>query len=162
LKHTQKHALTNITKISFHSQDTYLILDEVTIKNLEILSSTYESNEKYSLLNIIGTTQTAGGARLLRYVITNPIKDKQQLERRLTTIEKYMNDETMERLIDGNIYREHISKRIHQMLSHVRDIPKIISILLYKKLLPNTFIKLRATLRIFFENKFLLDELSYL
>lgn len=162
LKHTQKHTLTNITKISFHSQDTYLILDEVTIKNLEILSSTYESNEKYSLLNIIDTTQTAGGARLLRYVITNPIKDKQQLERRLTTIEKYMSDETMERLTDGNIYREHISKRIHQMLSHVRDIPKLISILLYKKLLPNTFIKLRATLRIFFENKFLLDELSYL
>jgi DNA mismatch repair ATPase MutS len=42
LKHTQKHALTNITKISFHSQDTYLILDEVTIKNLELLSSSYE------------------------------------------------------------------------------------------------------------------------
>lgn len=60
LKHTQKHSLTNITKISFHSQDTYLILDDVTIKNLEILSSSYENSEKYSLLNILDTTQTAG------------------------------------------------------------------------------------------------------
>ena len=60
------------------------------------------------------------------------------------------------------MYKENISKRIHQLLAHVRDIPKLISILVYKKLLPNTFIKLRATLRIFFENKFLLDELKYL
>jgi DNA mismatch repair protein MutS len=60
LNNTQKHSLTNITKISFHSQDTYLILDDVTIKNLELLSSSYENSEKYSLLNILDTTQTAG------------------------------------------------------------------------------------------------------
>ncbi len=149
LKHTQKHSLTNITKISFHSQDTYLILDEVTIKNLELLSSTYEGSEKYSLLNILDTTQTAGGSRLLRYLITNPIKDQSQLERRLNTIENYYG-------------KEQESKNIHQLLSNVRDIPKLVSTILYKKLLPSTFIKFRATLRIFFENKFLLDELKYL
>ena len=162
LKHTQKHSLTNITKISFHSQDTYLILDEVTIKNLELLSSSYENSEKYSLLNILDTTQTAGGARLLRYLITNPIKDQKQLQRRLDTIEKYSGEESMERLVDWIVYKEHTSKRIHQLLTHVRDIPKLISLLLYKKLLPSTCIKLRATLRIFFENKFLLDELKHL
>ncbi len=162
LKHTQKHSLTNITKISFHSQDTYLILDEVTIKNLEILSSTYEGSEKYSLLNILDTTQTAGWSRLLRYVITNPIKDPKQLQRRLDTIEKYLDEGTIERLNDGNIYKETKTKRIHQLLGHVRDISKLISLLLYKKLVPSTCIKLRATLRIFFENKFLLDELRYL
>ncbi|HBB04435.1 TPA: hypothetical protein DCZ39_06150 [Patescibacteria group bacterium] len=162
LNHTQKNFLTNITKISFHSQDTYLILDEVTIKNLEILSSTYEGSEKYSLLNILDTTQTAGGSRLLRHLITNPIKDLNQINWRLDTIERYLNNGNMERLKDGNIYTEWRSKYIHQLLSHVRDIPKLVSIILYKKLLPNTFIKLRATLRIFFENKFLLDELRHL
>lgn len=167
LKHTQKHSLTNITKISFHSQDNYLILDEVTIKNLEILSSTYEGSEKYSLLNILDTTQTAGGARLLRYIITNPIKDPKQLGRRLNMIEHYLPtweipQQAIERVKDGTIYREEKSKRIHQLLGQVRDIPKLVSILLYKKLLPSTFIKLRSTLRIFFDNKFLLDELQYL
>lgn len=107
LKHTQKHSLTNITKISFHSQDTYLILDEVTIKNLELLSSSYENSEKYSLLNILDITKTTGGARLLRYLITNPIKNQKQLQRRLDTIEKYSSDEFMERLVpakDGTGY----------------------------------------------------------
>lgn len=149
LKHTQKLSLTNITKISFHSQDTYLILDEVTIKNLEILSSSYENSEKYSLLNIMDTTQTVGWARLLRHVLTNPIKDISQLQWRLNTIENYYN-------------KEQESKNIHQLLNNVRDIPKLVSSILYKKLLPNTFIKLRATIRIFFENKFLLHELMYL
>lgn len=59
------------------------------------------------------------------------------------------------------MFKEGRSKHIHQLLVHVRDIPKLVSIVLYKKLLPNTFIKLRSTLRIFFENKFLLDELTY-
>jgi len=162
LNHTQKHSLTNITKISFHSQDTYLILDEVTIKNLELLSSTYEGSEKYSLLNILDNTQTAGGSRLLRSLITNPIKDKVQLQWRLNNIEQYMNDEMIERLSNGSAYKENTTKRIHQLLSNVRDIPKLVSTMLYKKILPNTFIKLRATLRIFFENKFLLDELKRL
>jgi len=162
LKHTQKDSLTNITKISFHSQDTYLILDEVTIKNLELLSSTYEGNEKYSLLNVLDSTKTAGGSRLLRHILTNPIKDSEQLQRRLKSIEHYGDEEMVERLNNGNIYQETKSKRIHQLLGDVRDIPKLVSILLYKKLLPNTFIKLRATLRIFFEHKFLLDELKYL
>ena len=149
LDHTQKHALTNITKISFHSQDTYLLLDDVTIKNLELLTSSYEWSEKYSLFHIVNTTQTAGGTRLLRYILTNPTKDVQQLQRRLDTIEKYFNDQEK-------------SKHIHALLANVRDIPKLVTTILYKKLLPNTFIKLRATLRIFFENTFLLNELSYI
>lgn len=162
LTHTQKYALTNITRISFHSQDNYLILDEVTIKNLELLSSTYEGSEKYSLFNVLDTTKTAGGSRMLRHIITNPIKDLVQLERRLQSINHYLNDEIIERVKEGTIYREERTTHMHQLLSHVRDIPKLVSIILYKKLLPNTFIKLRSTLRIFFENKFLLDELRYL
>jgi DNA mismatch repair protein MutS len=137
-------------------------LDDVTIKNLELLSSTYEGSEKYSLLNILDNTETAGGSRLLRSLVTNPIKDKTQLQWRLNNIEHYMNDEMIERVNDGGVYKENTTKRIHQILNNVRDIPKLVSTMLYKKILPNTFIKLRATLRIFFENKFLLDELKRL
>ncbi|MEI7558423.1 MAG: hypothetical protein WCJ45_06605 [bacterium] len=59
LTYTQKHALANITRISFHSQHQFLILDDVTIKNLEILTSTYEGNERYSLFHILDSTQTS-------------------------------------------------------------------------------------------------------
>lgn len=89
LNYTQKSSLTNITKISFHSQSTYLILDDITIKNLEILSSNYENSEKYSLFHILNTTKTASGTRRLHHLLTNPIKDIEQLQRRLDHIERF-------------------------------------------------------------------------
>ncbi len=168
LKHTQKHSLTNITKISFHSQDIYLILDDVTIKNLELLSSSYEWSEKYSLFHILNTTQTAGGARLLRHLITNPIKDLLQIQRRLDAIAYYFNG-TIEPSNDGTIdldleinNPQQKSKSISHLLAHVVDVPKLVSTILYKKPSPAYYIKLRATLRIFLENKTLLDELKRL
>jgi len=153
LNHTQKSSLTNITKISLHSQDDYLILDEVTIKNLELLYSTYENSQKYSLFHILNKTKTTWGTRLLHHTLTNPIKDKKQLQRRLDQIERF---------VQWPMTNDQWPIRIHHLLANVRDIPKLVTTILYKKLLPNTFIKLRATLRIFFEHSFLLDELKIL
>ena len=52
--------------------------------------------------------------------------------------------------------------RIHSLLSNVPDIQKLMSIIAYKKLSPQLFIKLRAALRIFFEHPLLLQELHRL
>lgn len=50
LQHTQQQSLTNISKISFHSNEGAVLIDEVTVKNLEIFASSYESSSQYSLL----------------------------------------------------------------------------------------------------------------
>lgn len=50
IAHTQKMELRNIAKISLHSQDHVVLLDDVTIKNLEVFASSYENSEKYSLI----------------------------------------------------------------------------------------------------------------
>ena len=52
--------------------------------------------------------------------------------------------------------------RIHSILNTVSDIPKLMTMILYKKLTPSLFIKLRATLRIFFEHSLLMKELTRL
>jgi DNA mismatch repair ATPase MutS len=59
IKHTQKTSLSNIVRIALHSQDNLVLLDDVTIKNLEIFTSSYEGSEKYSLCGILDTTKTA-------------------------------------------------------------------------------------------------------
>lgn len=167
VKHTQKHTLTNITHIAFHHSNQYMLLDDVTIKNLEILSSTYEHSEKYSLFHVLNTTQTAGGARLLRHILINPLRDHEQIHWRLDHIHHYLQQEKIERMeiaSDGTstLHTDNKTQRIHHLLRLVRDIPKLVSLLTYKKLLPSTCIKLRATLRIFFEQSFLLEELHYM
>lgn len=60
LKHTQKAQLTNIVRIGLHSQEQRVLLDDITIKNLELFSSSYEGSEKYSLIGILDTTKTSG------------------------------------------------------------------------------------------------------
>ncbi|MEI7562749.1 MAG: hypothetical protein WCJ39_03390 [bacterium] len=103
------------------------------------------------------TTKTAGGARLLRHLLANPINDSKQLATRLDHISYYASDEMLRpqmTAIDTH--------KIHAALHAVSDIPKVMALILYKKLMPALFIRLRATLRIFFENTSLLRELTRL
>ncbi|MCX6822617.1 MAG: DNA mismatch repair protein MutS [candidate division SR1 bacterium] len=154
IAHTQKMQLKNIAKISLHSQDHLVLLDDVTIKNLEIFTSSYENSEKYSLIGILDRTQTAGGSRLLRYLLMNPTNTLAELENRLKHISYYLAEDMICPQMTGLD-----THRIHAILNNVSDIPKLMTMILYKKLTPSLFIKLRATLSIFFENSLLLKEL---
>lgn len=146
LNHTQKSALKNISRISFHTQDKRVLLDDITIKNLELFSSSYEWSEKYSLFWILDTTRTQWWSRLLRYILANPSQDLEEINMRLGHIASYQT-------------RLEQTKHIHATLHHVSDIPKLISTILYRKCSASLMVKLRATLRIFFQEHALLDEL---
>lgn len=146
LQTTQQTSLTNIYRIAFHSTDNMVLLDEVTLKNLEIFSSSYEGSEKYSLIGVLDNTKTSGWSRLLRFILMNPINNFDQLNYRLNHIEWYKN-------------HEQETYRIHNQLNSVCDISKTMSNLLYRKLLPSGFVKLRSTLRLFFEQNDMLEQL---
>lgn len=47
-----------MVRVALSMDDKEVLLDDVTIKNLELFASSYENSEKYSLLGIIDTTQT--------------------------------------------------------------------------------------------------------
>ncbi|MEI8091290.1 MAG: hypothetical protein WCG98_03410 [bacterium] len=77
-----------------------------------------------------------------------------ELEKRLNHIAYYLAEDMIRPQMTGID-----THRIHAILNNVSDIPKLVTMILYKKLSPSLFIKLRATLRIFFENSLLLKEL---
>ncbi len=108
-------------------------MDEVTVKNLELFASSYESSTKYSLFGILDMTKTAGGSRLLRHLLANPINIKAELDRRLSKLEAFLEDP--------------MTVGIHQFLGQFFDIPKLLSLILYRKLNRVPFMKLRAVLR---------------
>lgn len=152
IKHTQQQNLANISKISYHAQKWSVLMDEITVKNLEIFSSSYENNEQYSLFWILDQTKTSAWARLLRYYLANPINDLTEILRRQSLISHYQE-------LD-------YSKYILKKLNETYDLQKLTSSILYKKLSPLPFLKLRATLKIFFENteeaNLLVSELKFL
>lgn len=137
LKNTQKKNLNNIVRVSLHSQENQVLFDEISSKNLEIFVSSYEQWEKYSLLWILDNCKTNVWSRTLRYILWHPINDIHELNYRLDNIQYFFDD------LDK-------AKTIYSNLSNVKDISKLLSNILYRKLLASSFVKLRQTLEVFF------------
>jgi DNA mismatch repair protein MutS len=50
-----------INKIKFVEKNDFVYFDMLSIKNLEILQSSYDQNKKHSLLSVLDKTVTASG-----------------------------------------------------------------------------------------------------
>jgi DNA mismatch repair protein MutS len=90
LKETHHDKTAHISKISRIEEEKYVWLDQFTIRNLELLHS--PNPDASTLLDVIDTTRTPMGARLLRRWIVLPLKDKSRIEDRLTTVEYFKNN----------------------------------------------------------------------
>jgi DNA mismatch repair protein MutS len=123
-----------------------VLMDDITIKNLELFSSSYEANEKYSLVGILDQTVTTAGARYLRYLLTNPLHTLPILQERQRHIARYQ-------------HYPH-TKMLLKQLNETFDMHKLLSIILYRKLNPTPFIKLRTTLGVFFDDATLFHSAS--
>lgn len=134
LQHTQQQSLSNIAKIKFHSNEGLVLMDEVTVKNLELFTSSYENSGKYSLLGILDNTKTAGGSRYLKELLSFPTNNKAELSQRLSYIEAFLEDEK--------------TADLHQFLANFFDIPKLVSLILYRKISHLPFLKIRTVLRL--------------
>lgn len=150
IRHVQQQNIANISKISYHAQSGFVLMDEITIKNLELFNSSYENNQQYSLFWILDQTKTSAWARLLHYYLANPINSLTEIQRRQNLISHFQESP--------------YNKMILKKLSNSFDLQKLISSIIYKKLSPIPFLKLRSTLDLFFwgtdESKVLLDELK--
>jgi DNA mismatch repair protein MutS len=123
LARVQPHAIDTLVRVQFDASTHDVMLDLVTIKNLEILQSQYDSSRQHSLLGVIDTTACALGARLLREILTHPTQDMTLLQTRQTQISAYLQ-------------RSADAKRTHEILRHMLDLPKIVATILYKKSTP--------------------------
>lgn len=92
LNETQRHALKNITKLSYYDECEYLILDNVARRNLEIVSSMRDGKIYGTLLWAVDRTKTAGGAREMRTILTSPLKDKDATNYRLDGVRDLFDD----------------------------------------------------------------------
>lgn len=154
IHYTQKTTVQNISYLKYQQDEDVVLLDDVTIKNLEIFNASYEHDKKYSLLWVLNNTKTAAWARLLATILRYPIKDIDVIRDRQNHIEYYLWNSDCE--------------YIHRELWLVCDIVRVVSTIIYRKLSPILFVRLRETLRIVFESKnekgeyILLDELQRL
>ncbi|KAF5276573.1 hypothetical protein FQR65_LT16280 [Abscondita terminalis] len=87
---THHSLLNHITKIQSIPQEDYLMMDAFTLRNLEIVFSSQQKGK--SLLDIIDKTSTPMGGRLLRRRLILPLKNINEINRRLSLVE-FLNKE---------------------------------------------------------------------
>lgn len=89
LKETQKTTLEHINHLALYNFSEYMVLDEATLRNLEILKTIQEGNFENSLLSIIDKTQTAMAGRLLRQWLLHPLLCAEKINQRLEAVAEF-------------------------------------------------------------------------
>ena len=128
---THHALLQHITRIRLIPQEDYLMMDNFTLRNLEILSPS--SPQGKSLLDIIDKTSTPMGGRLLRRRLILPLKSVAEINRRLSLIE-FFNQE------------DQLKYEIQQLLKSISDLDRLMGKLASEKICPKELGYLRQSL----------------
>ena len=102
----------NLRGLQEYRSTRSLLLDPATLRNLEIFTSSRGTREG-TLLQAMNRTATAAGARLLERWLAAPTLELEVLRHRQTTVGALLDQPT--RLAE-----------VHELLGHVRDIPRIL------------------------------------
>ncbi|MEE9227172.1 MAG: DNA mismatch repair protein MutS [Acidobacteriota bacterium] len=90
LKDSQKSSLSHLGPPRFLRESDVLVLDPVTLRNLEITETQGGRSRKGSLLDLLDRTRTAAGARRLRDWLLRPLVDGKKIGARLDAVEELL------------------------------------------------------------------------
>lgn len=91
LEMTKHDMVQHITSISRIDESHCVLLDKFTLRNLELLHSSYEGGR--SLVDIIDRTITPMGGRTLRRWICMPLKSPEEINSRLDIVDCFIKNE---------------------------------------------------------------------
>jgi DNA mismatch repair protein MutS len=111
---TNPRLLALLTGLKTEAADDRVGLDAATRRNLELTRSFGTGGRRGSLLSVLDTTQTAQGARRLRQLIGQPLRDRREIERR-------------QELIAALVERGPLRAELARSLRAVGDLERLIS-----------------------------------
>jgi len=130
---TQKASAEHIYEINLIEANDFMVLDSVTLQNLEIIESRNdERSKKRSLLGVIDRTITGMGARLLRSWILRPSIKRSEIQTRLSAVSE----------LTDNILRD----KIRFLLKEVFDLERLVGKLNLGTITPRDLIALNRSL----------------
>jgi len=88
LRDTQKSALDHLDRPSFYDRSESMILDAVTVRNLELLEPLFAGESREStLIHVLDQTCTGMGGRMLRARLLRPCLQLEEIEARLDAVQ---------------------------------------------------------------------------
>jgi DNA mismatch repair protein MutS len=116
-----------------YSASRYLMIDEITRRNLELLSD-FQGNKKNSLLGILDATETSMGARRLRQWLLYPLIDERAIRSR---------QEGVRELVENYGARQELK----DLLKGVQDLDRLAGRIVAGSAQPRDLVAVKDTLR---------------
>lgn len=148
VKHTQRAALPHITSLSVEQTSQFIQLDAATRRNLEI-DTTLRGEVAPTLYSLLNTTQTAMGARLLRFWMHHPLRDRSLVAKRHEAVAELITankHQTLQRHFKAIGDIERMTTRIALKTARPRDLSGLRDSLLQLPLLQNALVSSKAIL----------------
>jgi DNA mismatch repair protein MutS len=118
--------LEHLDHISFYQQHDSLVLDGVTVRNLELIEPLPGEDVSSTLLGALDETATGMGARLLRQWILRPSVDLAEIEQRLGAVAALktltVEREEIHRELCGVLDLERLTSRVTMGIASPRDL----------------------------------------
>ena len=92
LKETQRTSLSQINGISVIALSGAMMIDSVTLQNLDIFDSSSSDNRFGSLISVLDHTQTAMGGRMMKQWIMRPLKNTDHILARIQAVDELISN----------------------------------------------------------------------
>ncbi|HOJ64011.1 MAG TPA: DNA mismatch repair protein MutS [Spirochaetota bacterium] len=127
--------LNHIRTINFAgAEKDYMLLDETTIKNLELIKNLQDGSPVNTLLEILDDTITSMGGRLLKKYIVTPLLDIEKIKYRQSIVEYFIKNSDL------------IAK-IEESIKKILDLERLMSRIVMNKATPKDLISIKESLK---------------
>src|SRR5271157_1996021 len=127
IRSTQRGTLDHVDRIGFYERQNCLVLDAVTVRNLELIEPLFAGTDAgVTLFRSIDVAVTPMGKRLLRAWLLRPSLDLAEINARLDAVEAGVKDtivrEELRRALDGVLDMERLLSRVTLETANPRDV----------------------------------------
>ncbi|MCU1299339.1 MAG: mismatch repair protein MutS [Acidobacteriaceae bacterium] len=127
VRSTQRGTLDHVDRIGFYERQNCLVLDAVTVRNLELIEPLFAGNDAgVTLFRAIDCTVTPIGKRLLRSWMLRPSIEAAEINSRFDAVESLVRDtvarEELRRALDGILDLERLLSRVTLETANPRDV----------------------------------------
>jgi len=127
VRSTQRGTLEHVDRIGFYERQHCLVLDTVTVRNLELIEPLFAGTDAgITLFRSMDATITPMGKRLLRAWMLRPSIDRAEIDARLDAVEAQVSSligrEELRRAFEGILDLERLLSRVTLETANPRDV----------------------------------------
>ncbi|UCH90245.1 MAG: DNA mismatch repair protein MutS [Thermoplasmata archaeon] len=143
LQETQKKQLDYINSLSTYTSSEYMVLDSTTMRNLELFTNIRDGKLHGTLLEVLDSTQTSMGSRMIRKWLQRPLINIIEINRRLDAVDEFARSvflrsdlgaafkgvQDLERLITRIVYGSANARDLVALKNSLKAVPQISDLL---------------------------------